>query len=211
SKDVEKEHRGLFFAAIMSGLPHVPWPVNSTATIFLDDFASPTYSIKREPVKSDLGLNEHQFLTEVWWPDMAVLAEQMSIEYTTLTCFDYRNHSEPPFTFKEWDNKDASSKNPSLRGASSRLLKELKRSVHELGFHGYNHVSLQEKDWPSKKFMALSARSAQKKWVSENFGALPYTYVPPTNIIDETGLNALKEGMPSIGVMASLYLEDFEA
>src|SRR5699024_4203776 len=104
SKDVEKEHRGLFFAAIMSGLPHVPWPVNSTATIFLDDFASPTYSIKREPVKSDLGLNEHQFLTEVWWPDMAVLAEQMGIEYTTLTCFDYRNHTEPPFTFKEWDN-----------------------------------------------------------------------------------------------------------
>lgn len=41
SKRVTKEYRGLFFAAIMSALPQVPWPVNSTATIFLDDFVSP--------------------------------------------------------------------------------------------------------------------------------------------------------------------------
>lgn len=210
SKKAAKQHRGLFFAAIMSGLPQVPWPVNSTATIFLDDFVSPLYSIRREPVKSALSLNEHEFLTEVWWPDMAALANQEGIVYTTLTCFDYRNYTRPPFTFKEWDNNRVSSEDPTLRNASSRLLKELKESVHELGFHGYNHVSLLKEDWPSKDFMTLSVSSARKKWISENYGKLPFTYVPPSNVIDEVGLNALKAGMPSIGILASLYLQDFE-
>lgn len=210
SLKMNKQYRGLYFAAVMSGLQNVPWPVVSTASIFLDDFISPTYPSKREPVLTEFNVYEHEFVTKIWWPDMAEFAKKQSIQYTSVSCFDYRNNNKPPFTFTEWDRELSGPRGVNFKHTSGAILKQLKKAGHELGLHGYNHRSLEKATWPNQDFMKLSISTVQKKWELENYGELPYTYVPPSNVVDHSGLNAVKAGMPSIQLLSSLYLGDYK-
>ncbi len=203
--ELEKMDRGLLYSGIMMGLEAIPYPVANTNTIFLDDFPSPLYDTKMEPIKSEMNLSISDFVRKIWWPDMKDLAKKYQISYTAVPAFDYNVKTNPPFLFSQWDEKKVTLSNR-VEPVSSWLMRDCLKNGHELGFHGYNHVSLIKRDWKKPEFIVTALEGVQKKWKVSSFGDLPVSYVPPSNYIDQMGLKQLKEGLPTINFMCSLYL-----
>ncbi len=205
----EKVDRGLLFSGLLKGLEGIPYPIANTSTIFLDDFPSPLYEVKSEPIASEMNLTIAEYVKKVWWPDMVALADKHNMSYSAMIAFDYKNKVLPPYIFDQWDAVKVKSgrKNESM---SDWLVRDVAKKGHELAFHGYNHVSLVKELWPNEEHIGPALKAVQKKWEVNNFGALPVTYVPPSNIIDKYGVNALKKGMPSLKYMCSLYLGEIE-
>jgi len=200
-----KDDRGLLLSGLLRGLEGIPYPIVSTGVIFLDDFPAPLYDIKKEPVASELNLTITDYVHNVWWPDLLKFAEQYRISYTAMTTFDYNVNTKPPFLFREWDSKKVKIGDKET-GLSNWLVNDVMKHGHELAFHGYNHVSLTVPDWKNPDFMVMSLKAAEKKWEVNDFGALPTSYVPPSNIIDRVGVRQLKKGMPSIKFMCSILV-----
>lgn len=205
--DFLKADRGFIFVGILAGLEGVPYPIANTSTIFLDDFPSPLYDSKVEPIKSEMNLSMADFVKKIWWPDMIKLAKEYKIPYSAMTTFDYRNKIVPPFTLDQWNSEKIKVGNKTI-SMSDWFVKDAMKNNCEIAFHGYNHVSLLTHEWKNKEFIATSLNTAKKKWEISNFGELPITYVPPSNLIDEMGVNELKKAMPSLKYMCSLYLGD---
>lgn len=205
----DKRHRGIYFGSMLYGLDQVPYPIANVSSIFLDDFPAPLYNLKMEPVVSEMDVSEAAFYTDHWWPDLLQLAKEEHLQYTAYVCFDYRNLIEPPFNFKEWEITETYKDN-NLVSAPDWLMQQVRGSNHELGLHGYNHVSLLKKDWGNSTFMGLSLKAVKKRWEASGYGVLPVSYVPPSNDIDSTGIVILAKNMPSIKYNSSLYHGDFE-
>ncbi|WP_298502968.1 DUF2194 domain-containing protein [uncultured Maribacter sp.] len=206
---LNKGMRGFMFSSILKGLEGIPYPIANVATIFLDDFPSPTYNIYKEPIKTELNITVTEYVKDVWWPDMKKLAIKENIEYTAYTTFDYNAVVIPPFTFKEWDRNTVNI-DGKVQKLSSWIGRDVIKSGHELGFHGYNHVSLLKSDWKNPEYMVTALDAAEKKWKVLDFKKLPVSYVPPSNYIDSVGLAKLHQGMPSIKYMQSIYLGTLE-
>ncbi len=200
-----KRDRGLLFSMIIKGLEGVPYPIANVSTIFIDDFPSPLYDSKNEPIKSEMGISNRDFVTKVWWQDMLALSKEFNIDYTALVAFEYSDNTLPPFAFEQWD---LNSQKGDVLG-SNWMAEEVLNKGHELGLHGYNHVSLLLNDWKNVDYMGMSLEAAKKKWKISQLGKLPISYVPPSNYIDSIGLNKLVKVIPSIKYMCSLYLGSY--
>jgi hypothetical protein len=206
----EKIERGLLFSGMVKGLEGIPYPVVNVATMFLDDFPSPLYNIKLEPIKSEMDLTVTDFVKDVWWPDMIALAKKYDMKYAAMIAFDYKNKVFPPFIFDQWEENKLKTKT-GIVPVSDHLVRNVASAGHELAFHGYNHVSLEKKLWKNPEFIVTALKAVQKKWEISKFGPMPVTYVPPSNIIDKDGVRLLKKGMPSLKFMCSLYLGELES
>ncbi|MGY5351268.1 DUF2194 domain-containing protein [Wenyingzhuangia sp. IMCC45533] len=203
-----KKERGLLFTPIAIAMQGIPYPVANVSTVFLDDFPSPVYDNIAEPIKTEFGLSNADYVKDIWWPDMAHLADSLQLKYTAVTVFDYGTNIKPPYLFTEWDRMKVQNGSTTLP-IPEYLSKEVVRKGHELGFHGYNHVSLLQQDWSNNSdLMTAGVMNAAKKWKVSGIGKLPVSYIPPTNLIDSVGVNALVKGMPSLQYMCSLYLGD---
>ena len=202
----DKLYRGLLFSIMVSSLQNIPYPVANVSSVFLDDFPLPLYKEKSPPIDWEYNVTEEAFITKIWWPDMQTLADSFGIDYTAILAFTYNANVVPPFDFNEWEASSIQINNKTVNG-SIWLAKQVKNSRHELGFHGYNHFSLLADEWPKKEFMISALKAARKRWSIDKLGPLPVTYVPPTNNIDSTGIEALARGMPQIKNLSSLYLE----
>lgn len=209
TKKFNKPLRGLLFSQVLLGLEGIPYPIANTSTIFLDDYPSPLYNVYKEPIKSEMNKTMSEYVTDVWWPDMKKLAKSENIKYTAYVTFDYNTYIAPPFTFKEWDS-NTFNRDGTVVQKSSWLGQDVYKSGHELGFHGYNHVSLLKSDWPQPEYISTSLNAAAKKWKTLDFKILPISYVPPSNYIDSLGLAELEKGMPSLRYIQSTYLGDFK-
>jgi hypothetical protein len=207
--DCRKEDRGLYFAAILKGLEGIPYPIANVSTLFLDDFPSPLYNIKKEPIASEMNMTMAEFVQKVWWPDMNKLSKQYKIPYSAMTLFDYTDKIIPPFTLDQWNSIKINSNNR-VEPLTDWLVREVKKNGNELAFHGYNHVSLTNKLWKNQEFIGTSLNTVKKKWSISDFGNLPTSYVPPSNVVDKKGLSELKKALPSLKYMCSLYLDENE-
>lgn len=202
----EKQYRGIVFSGILKSLPNLPYRVANVGTMFLDDFPAPLYNIKLEPIASEYDVDQAEFVTNIWWPDMKAFADSVFMTYTAMTVFNYNANIVPPFDYHEWEFARLQTNGKEIK-PSIELTKDVITTRHELGFHGYNHFSLTNKEWENNQdFMISSLRSVQKRWRIDDLGKLPVTYVPPTNYIDSTGVQAVAKGLPSIKIMSSLYL-----
>lgn len=207
--ELRKRDRGLIQSCLLKGLQGIPYPIVNVGTIFLDDFPSPTYDIKEEPIKSELDLTMTEFVADVWWPDMVSLADTFDIKYTALTVFDYRGEDEPQPIFNQW-NASKIKRNGTEVIAADWIAKDVVAKGHELGLHGYNHISLLTSDWNKPDYMRIALNAARKQWKISGLGKLPVSYVPPSNYIDSIGLSQLGKGFPSLKNMCSLYLGDHD-
>lgn len=205
---LKKQERGLLFSALLKGLEGIPYPIANVNTIFLDDFPSPLYDVKLEPIKSEMDLTVLDFVKDVWWPDMLKLADTFNIKYTAIPAFDYRNFDKPPFLFDQWDTHPLLKNNNKIF-VSDFMSHSVINNKHELGLHGYNHISLLTEDWEQDSYMTLALKSAKKKWTISGFGEYPVSYVPPSNFIDSIGMAKLGIAFPSIKYMSSLYLGSY--
>ena len=200
---LDKEDRGFLFSFVLSGLEGIPYPIANTSTIFLDDFPAPLFDEKLEPIASEMNMHTADFVTKVWWPDIKFLSRKYNISLTAIPCFDYENTTSPPFDFTQWDSRKIKS-DTSIEATSTWLMKDCLKNGNELGFHGYNHVSFEIKGW-EKDYIPIALNAVQKKWVINDFGDLPHSYVPPSNVIDKMVVGQLRKGMPSLQFMCSLY------
>lgn len=204
----EKQYRGLIFSAILRLMPNMPYRVANVGTMFLDDFPAPLYNEKLEPIKSEYDIDQADFVYSIWWPDMKAYADSVLMTYSAMTAFNYNANIVPPFDFKEWELARLKINGKEIK-PSVELAKDIITTRHELAFHGYNHFSLNIEEWQNnQRFMVAALQSTLKRWRIDDLKKLPVTYVPPTNYIDSTGIQAIVKGMPSIINMSSLYLGD---
>ncbi len=154
-------------------------------------------------------VTDTDFVRETWIKDITNMGKRIGFRYTAFLIYNYNLDTG-------LDNKEPVIRDFYLSrdGLSLAIGKLVLDSGWELGFHGFNHQSLtltkpefyNSKPWKDKAAMEKALRLSEQEW-ERDFGAysLPYTYVPPHNIIDNTGLAALGETFPSIRVVGALY------
>ena len=205
---VDKEARGLIVQSVMNVQSLGVLPIANFATMHVDDFPSAFSTAKIEPLKTEFDMTVAEFYEKVWYPDMADLARRYGLVYTFLIPFNFNPPIEPPFDFKEWEHATTMIDDQPL--FYSVYASHLCAQEHELGMHGYNHVSLTLEGWPSEENMVLALQEAAKRWEADNLGSLPITYVAPNNLYDAAGARALTQAFPSLKVLAGVYTGDFE-
>lgn len=203
----DKVMRG-FYAASYSLLGDAcAYPVIDSAVFFLDDFPSPVPEGDGAYIRRDYHLSIANFYAKVWWPDLMKLAEQYGIRYTGVLIENYGDDTTDPPT-RQLDTQQ-------FRYYGGLLL----RQGGEIGFHGYNHqpLVLPETDygnlyeyhqWPSADAIvaAMEELTAFQREILPS--ALGTVYVPPSNILSESGRKILGERVPQVRTIASSYLED---
>jgi hypothetical protein len=180
-------------------------PVGIAATaalgiMFVDDWPIPMFNV----VKPPLSIKDTEYYTRQFWPDVKELFSRRNIPFVSYLVFNYNANTKPPFGGGEFFVAE--------NQATVKLAREILESGRELGFHGYNHVSLTEHKtevnvavWPSQGDMERSLEAAKREWIGL-FGehTLPYAYIAPNNIISEKGVAAVHNVFPSIKVMSFL-------
>jgi hypothetical protein len=180
-----------------------PVGIASTAGLgimFLDDWPIPMFNV----VKAPLSVKDTEYYTRQFWPDIKDFFSRRGIPYISYVVFNYNANIEPPFGGGEFFVAE--------NQATVKIAREILGSGQELGFHGYNHISLTEEKtkvnvavWPSQQAMERSLEAAKREWIGL-FGehTLPHAYIAPNNIISEKGIAALHNVFPSIKVMSFL-------
>lgn len=204
----EKYQRG-FVCLAYSELEDVSiYPVINASAFYLDDFPSPVPNGDGEYIKRDYGISVSSFYSTIWWPKVLAWAETYGIKYTGLIIEQYSDVVEAPFE----ENEEAAQ----FTTFGNMLL----NAGGELGFHGYNHMPLcirgvddamqygDYKLWSSEEDVKVAMTELTR--FSENLfpDSLFAVYVPPSNIMSESGKRALLEACPDINVIASTYLPD---
>jgi len=204
----EKEARGFIVQSVLNAQRLAVLPIANFATIQIDDFPSAVSTEKIEPVKTEYDMTLLEFYDKVWFPAMMDIARRHGIVYTFLLPFNYNDLVAPPFNFREWEHAEIEV--DAQRLFYSIYVSHLAAQEHELGFHGYNHVSLTLENWPSDENMVAALQIASRRWEEDNLGSQPIAYVPPNNIYDAAGARALTRAFPSLKVLAGIYTGRFE-
>ncbi|GAB4268130.1 MAG: DUF2194 domain-containing protein [Candidatus Rifleibacteriota bacterium] len=194
----EKPFRGYFLFSVLRNLPLAAMSVFNVALLYLDDSPPPAYGIKEGPVYRDLGMTDIQFHLRVWQKKVFEMLREFGYRPTHVICFRYDGKIQAPFV-EEVDREPF----------FSDFLKKAQKAGHDFSLHGYNHQSLTlgkspSTPWKSKTDMIASTKAACKLW--NKYRLKPtLSYVPPNNVIDKAGKEAIIEGFPSIRVICRAY------
>ena len=203
-----KATRGILCAAYSLLGDTCAYPVVNGSAFYIDDFPSPVPSGEGTYIARDYGVSISNFYSNIWWPDMIDLKEKYGFIYTGLIIEDYSDIVEEPFVRTEEVERFTFFGNMLLNDGG------------ELGFHGYNHMPLclegfdfhgeydSYNQWPSIQAMeqaVIEVRSfSEKLFPEEKF----VVYVPPSNILTEDGIQAMKNVWPTFKVIASIYFTE---
>lgn len=195
---------GDYQGAILESFLYVrPAGIAATAGVAMmdiDDFPLPMYNV----VKPPLSIEDTDFYSKVWWPQMREIFRSRGIPVSAYAVFNYNDKTSPPFPNGEFY---------SAKGQQSvEIGREILDSRNELGLHGYNHISLtlqktsvNARPWPSIDDMVKGLTEARREWINL-FGAhtLPFSYVAVNNIISKDGIEAIHRAFPTIRVISAL-------
>lgn len=204
----EKVNRGIIIGGLSLLEPNFIYPVFNAKTFYIDDFPAPIARGTHEAIYKEYQMDIPTFYREIWWPSMLKVAHLDDFKYTGMVIESYNDHVKPPFD--NTDDKD-----------SHYLIsygRELVKSGGEIGFHGYNHQSFASTPDVSDDFgynyweKSSDMEEAIKELENYTSGAFPgykiTSYVPPSNVLSELGRKALKNTLPNLTVIASVYAED---
>lgn len=204
----EKINRGLLAGAISLLEPNFIYPIFNSKIMYIDDFPAPIPKGLNVGIYRTYHRDIPTFFKEIWWPNMLKAAKRYDIKYTAVLIESYNDRVQPPFD----SPIDADSKGLISYG------REVIKSGGEIGLHGYNHQSLQLSQevadnygyypWSSVDTMAESVSEAVRFAGTAFPNYTMLSYVPPSNVLSPEGRKALKQGWPTITVIASLYAED---
>ena len=206
----DMETRGFIIQSILASQGLAVASIANIGVIFIDDFPQDSSTIKLEPVKTEFNLSMADFYSQVWFPDMVDIARRYDLKYTGVVLFNYNGRIEPPFDFRGWEHAKVKIGWQEVPYGVFFGQKLSQDADWELGLHGYNHESLTLKDWESVESMVSALEAARKRWQEDSLGELPFTYVPPHNVYDAAGMEALAKAFPSIKVVAGAAIGDFE-
>jgi hypothetical protein len=184
----------------------------------LNDESNPAMQEKIKSIIKNLqnysNITDTNFIQETWIKDIESLEKQFGFKYSTFLIFNYNQKTVMDKNDNSFPIEDFYL---SGNNAPVKLGQKILNNGWEMGFHGYNHQSLtlikpehyESLPWPDKKTMVKALSNAKDEWITL-FGEylLPFTYVAPHNIIDQTGMSAIAEVFPSITVLSTLYVSD---
>ncbi|WP_027955765.1 DUF2194 domain-containing protein [Halobacillus kuroshimensis] len=211
SSVTEKSSRGLMLQAL-SFLP--PTFVSSQAGIkvmHIDDFPSPVPSGTTDVIQRDYDLTVEDFYSEVWWEDMKRIGEGEDVIYTGYLIGTYQ------------DTMDMTAEDliETRRFPMLYFGRKVLKEDGEIGLHGYNHQSLVTADEPIdpeygyRPWQNQGEMEESLNRVNELFDYYfkekgVHSYVPPSNVLNETGVRALHEVFPELEAVSGLYTGDKE-
>ncbi|ANC78640.1 hypothetical protein ABE65_018290 [Fictibacillus phosphorivorans] len=204
-----KGARGLLLQSLSLLPPRFVSSRLEMSVFFIDDFPAPFPDGDHENITPAFDTSVSSFYKNIWWPDMKELQDQYSLKFTHAFIGTYR--------------ADQKMKTEHLiKQNQSKFLffgRDALRNGDELSLHGYNHQSLVTKKepiddefeyipWNSQEQMEEGISRVMK--MNEHFfpNYTIKTYVPPSNVINKTGIKALSQAAPSIDTISSLYLGD---
>ncbi|MBN2442905.1 MAG: DUF2194 domain-containing protein [Spirochaetales bacterium] len=172
------------------------------AHMFIDDWPLPMYDIPKEPLPR---ITDTEYYTKIWWPDIKALLESRNIPFSNYLIFNYNATVNAPFLGSEFY--------ASVSQSPSKIAREIIAEDLELGYHGYNHMSLTLEatsvnihKWPGIRAMTGSLEEGRRTW-SNLLGpeTLPFSYVAVNNIISRDGIAALSHVFPGIKIISALH------
>jgi hypothetical protein len=205
----EKVSRGVIVGMLSLMNDTYIYPIFNSKTFYIDDFPSPIAKIKNKLIHDEYRMDLPTFYHNIWWTDMLQIAKKYNITYTGALIETYNNRITPPF-------EDV---NENVVNYLISFGREIIKSGGEIGVHGYNHQSLTMDKNLSKEFgynpwtTTDDMKKSLEELLSYTNSALPSykitSYVPPSNVLSSEGRRILKEALPDLIVIASLYNEDF--
>jgi len=204
----DKLFRGFITQSVASVSDKFVQPFPNFAVIFIDDFPTPVFNVRRSLIWKEFNMTMAEFHFFVFYPDMVKLANEFGLKYTAGLVFNYGADVKPPFHLAEWREGKVRVLGKEVE-VSKSIAKQFKLK-NELALHGYNHYSLLIDEWGEIENMKKALKFVQRKWIEEGLGDLPTTYIPPTNWIDSIGVQAIVQTFPSIKVIAGLYSGFFD-
>ena len=203
----DKNMRGLMLQSL-SLLP--PTFVSAQAAIkvmHIDDFPSPIPYATTEEIEAEYGMSIKDFYTEIWWEDMREIGERYDFTYTGYMIGTYRDDTE-----LEGEELLEIARYPMLYFGRNLL-----NIGGEIGLHGYNHQSmvtaaepidpeLGYRPWDDQQQMEEAVTEAKRLFTYYFPEESLKSYVPPSNVINQTGLAALEQSLPELQTVGSLYI-----
>ncbi|MCH7321058.1 DUF2194 domain-containing protein [Solibacillus sp. MA9] len=204
----EKYSRGVIAGMLsMPGDPFI-YPIFNSKTFFIDDFPAPIAKGRNEIIYKEFELDLPNFYRNVWWPDMLEASQKFNLVYTGALIESYEDKVTPPF------NNSQDIELTYLVGFGRELI----NSGGEIGYHGYNHQSLTldsavsktfgYNHWQSIDHMKQALREVET-YTKKAFPSYTVSsYVPPSNVLSKEARSIIKEALPNLITIASLYSED---
>ncbi|OGX79306.1 hypothetical protein A6395_07240 [Exiguobacterium sp. SH31] len=209
----QKMIRGLFVQTLGTLPPAFVGAQAAIKLMYIDDFPAPVMDGKMKDVSATpLDKSVKDFFAEEWWQDMVDMAQDDDVIYTGAMIGTYEEEME---LLDEQLIK---------RGEFPMLYfgRKLLAQGGEIGLHGYNHQSLVTADepidptygyipWKDKDEMKRSLLQAESVFANYFPAEQLKSYVPPSNALNRTGVDAIAEALPELRTIASLYTGDPES
>lgn len=208
----QKMIRGLFVQTLGTLPPVFVGAQAAIKLMYIDDFPAPVMDGKMKDVSATpLDKSVKDFFAEDWWEDMIDMAAEDDLIYTGAMIGTYEEEME---LVDEQLIK---------RGEFPMLYfgRKLVAQGGEIGLHGYNHQSLVTAEepidptygyipWKDKDEMKRSLLQAKSVFANYFPAEKLKSYVPPSNALNRTGVDAIAEALPELRTIASLYTGESE-
>ena len=202
----EKGNRGLLTGVLYRTGKNFIYPIINSKVFDIDDFPAPIPKNISENIFEEYNMNDQKFFTNIWWPDIVEICSKYNLKPTGYFIYNYQDVT------KDIENFEGDAYYESLITQGRNLFK----IGGELGIHGFNHQPLRTEgykddslgynSWKDYNTM-VNAQIALNKFIHTIYPNYEVKgYVPPSNIISEEGISALKKGFPSVNVISSLYV-----
>ncbi|WP_379970557.1 DUF2194 domain-containing protein [Ectobacillus sp. sgz5001026] len=205
----DKLGRGLFVQSLGTVFPAFTSAQLGAQMMYIDDFPAPIPDgeLPKNIVKESISTTA--FYKDNWWKNMKSLSDEFGVKFTGVAIETYEDNVKPPLT----SFVDADKNTYLLFG------RELLAKGGEIGLHGYNHQplvvagepedpELGYKPWDNKQNMQTSITQLQKLVHNYFPNETLQTYVPPSNTLNKTGVDALFAAAPNLKTISSLYIGD---
>lgn len=202
---LDKAYRGFHCAAYSLLGDTCIYPVINGSVFYIDDFPSPIPLGDGTYITRDFNVDIEDFYTNIWWNDVYNLAKKYQIPYTALVIEEYSDQTEGTFVRNEDTQR--------YRYFGNMLL----QAGGEIGLHGFNHMPLVlenfDYDHQFDTYVPWTCAEDMKNSLNELLGFMKelypdetfQTYVPPSNIISEEGIDMLSTAFPQIRAIGSVY------
>ncbi len=233
-----KIFRGTLIQTLHRGGQNLVSGLANVAMFMLDDFPQPLWNIhkqdklkilrqqllqaKDESQKKNIlnwianlsnypEITDTEFSRDLFLPGLEKLQQRYHLRFSAFLVFNYNDNIGEKGKFLPVRDFYLAKNNVPVHLTQAVLQKNW-----ELGFHGYNHMSLsmtppveiQYTPWQDIDSMVRGLRMAETEWrILFGDHTLPVSYVAPNNIIDKNGLIALHQGMPSIRTISAVYIK----
>lgn len=197
-KILNKQTRGFVIASIMKMQVTAIKSILNSFSLQLDDFIVPGYNMQISYDK-DKKTTDIDYYYDIWWPSMKKMLADFDLHATIYPVLNYNSVDSYPFQFQDMNND--------IQQRGYQILREIEENpMYEIGLHGYNHMQLTKENWIEKEPIVESLQRTLN-FYSEVMGHdnILQSYVAPNNIIDDFGVEALLEAIPSISNIGTAY------